>query len=168
MTYLSNSRRNFLKTLSTSTLVSATSLPVLATSFNENQVDPEPLSENQQESNIVQEKHPDLYDGPHSPLFNTITFNGNKSLSSLTGSNVSNEMTEASRSAPRGNGTAWGVPFKMAGKILHLKNEIVTIDVMPFSSKWLVFLHTSDRLPLAQNEDGFYDKPFKGIGHLNE
>lgn len=168
MTYLSKSRRNFIKTLSTSTLLSATSLPVLASSQDENQVDSKPLSEDLQKSDAIQEKNSDLYDGPQSPLFNPIAFNGNKALSILTGSDVSNEMAEAAGSAPRGNGTAWGVPFKMAGKVLHLKNETITIEVTPFSGRWLVFLHASDHIPLAQNEHGFYDVPFKGRGHLNE
>ncbi|NOY97510.1 MAG: CehA/McbA family metallohydrolase [Chlorobi bacterium] len=168
MTYLSRSRRNFIKTLSTSTLLPASFVPVLAASPDENQVAHKSLSGNQQVSGKTQRKNTDLYDGPHSPLFNPITINGNKALSNLTGPDVSNEMAKAVVSAPKGKGTAWGIPFKMASKVLYLKNEIVNIEVAPFSSKWLIFLHTSDHIPLVQNDDGFYKKPFEGIGYLNE
>jgi hypothetical protein len=77
-------------------------------------------------------------------------------------------MAEALGSAPTGDGTAWGIPFRIDSKILHLKNEAVNINVTPFSGNWIVFLHASDRQPLTRNKDGFFKQPFKGIGHLNE
>ena len=83
-------------------------------------------------------------------------------------SDISEEMLKAIEFAPKGTGTAWGIPFNITSKVLHLKNEVVNIEVKPFSSKWLTFLHTSDQLPPVQKEDGFYERPFKGIGQLNE
>jgi len=168
MTYLSKSRRNFLKTLSTSTLLSTSAIPVLATTLDENREDYKPSANDKEETDILQERSTELYDGPQSPLFNTISINGNISVSNLTDSIVSNRMTEAASAAPNGNGIAWGIPFTIGSKVLHLKNEVININVAPFSGKWLVFLHTSDQITLPQNDEGLYEKPFKGNGHLGE
>jgi len=168
MTYLPNSRRNFLKTISTSTLLSTTSVPVFAASFDEEQGDQNTLKKDNKDLKITLKRQTDLYDGPQSPLFDTITFAGNKTFSDLKKSNVTGEMAKAIESAPKGKGTAWGIPFNIDSKVLFLKNEVINIEVTPFSSKWLVFMHTSDHLPLTKDTDGFFKKPFKGIGHLNE
>jgi hypothetical protein len=107
-------------------------------------------------------------DGPSSALFSPIPMKGNKALSQLTNSMVSERMVAAIEEAPVGPGTAWGIPFDIAETITFLKDEAVSIQVESFSAKWLVFLHTSDRMDQLKNKDGFYDTPFKGVGYLNE
>lgn len=168
MTFLPKSRRNFLKTLSTSTLISATSLPAMASSFDESQGDQNHVTDDIRGSDILEGRQTNLYDGPKSPLFNPVKISGNKLFASIASSDISNEMVKAMKFAPRENGTAWGIPFSLSNKILHLKKDIVSIEVSPFSGKWLTFLHTSDQLPPVQKEDGFYEGSFKGIGQLNE
>ena len=168
MTYLSNSRRNFLKTLSTSTLLSTATVPVFASSIKGEQADVSIPDKNVQKTDTSLDIKADLFDGPASPLFKVLTLNGNKSFSSLTKTDISDEMLEAISSAPKGKGTSWGIPFDIGPEILYLKNEQVNLQVSPFSAGWLVFLHTSDHMPLQKDDNGFFRKPFKGIGHLND
>jgi len=168
MTYLSNSRRNFLKTLSTSTLLSTTSVPVFASSLKEDNLSDSSSSNDLLNAVSSMEGGVNLFDGPSSPLFSAIPISGNKSLKGLTASDVSDEMAGSVDSAPVGSSTSWGIPFNIGTKILFLKNEKVNVEVPPFACKWLVFLHTSDRMLLKRDNSGFFEKPFKGIGHLND
>jgi len=167
MTYLGNSRRNFLKTLTTSTLLSTTSVSTFATVAVDEK-------KNKNEKNAIVESTknqievPALYDGPTSPLFEPIIIRGNRTFSNITSAPVSENMASAVTSAPRGNGVAWGIPFDIPERIIYLKDESYKLDINPFSDQWLIFLHTSDHYVLNQSEDGFYEKPFKGIGLLNE
>ncbi len=168
MTFLPKSRRNFIKTLSTTTLLSTTSIPVVGGSLDDEHPDQQSTHDDTSEATFPNSDPTKLYDGPESPLFNTISFNGNKSLASLSSTDVSEHMAEAVEHAPKGAGTGWGIPLNIPNKVLHLKKDIVKVDVTPFKGKWITFLHTSDQLPPAQSEDGFYEAPFKGIGQLNE
>jgi len=169
MTYKPNSRRNFLKTISTSTLLTTTTVPALATSIKDEESEINTKKYVEKESTPTKEGNTmDMYDGPQSPLFHPVGFTGNRILASLKSPDVSTEMAEAAALAPGGKGIAWGIPFNIDSKVLLLKNEKTTLDLEPFSGKWLVFLQTSDRMPLANDKDGFFKKPFKGIGQLNE
>jgi hypothetical protein len=168
MTYSPNSRRNFLKTISTSTILTTTSVPAFATSLKNQEVEAHMIKNDEKDIGAAKSSTMDMYDGPPSPLFHPVGFTGNRTLASLKSPDVSNEMAEAAASAPGGIGTAWGIPFNIESKVLFIKNEKITIDLEPFSTRWLVFLQTSDRMPLDRDKDGFFEKPFKGIGHLNE
>jgi len=168
MTYLPNSRRNFLKTLTTSTLISTTSVPTFASVIDETNKKSDVRKMEVDKSVSTSDGNPSLYDGPGSPLFNTLAFEGNLNIVNLTRDRVSERMSEAANSAPRGKGTAWGIPFLISGNIVYLKNDTYQVKINPFTGKWLVFLHTADLHPLIRSEDGFYEKPFTGIGHLNE
>jgi hypothetical protein len=169
MTYLPNSRRNFLKVLSTSTLLSTTSVPVFASTPKDEQTYESGSGKNKQKEGSLKEVKENLYDGPPSPLFNPVKImGGNKSLSELTEPDVSGEMINTIHSAPEGQSTSWGIPFDIGPEILWLKSEDVAIQVSPFSGRWLVFLHTSDHMPLQKDSGGFFRKPFNGIGHLND
>jgi len=171
MTYNPSSRRNFLKTLSTSTILTTTAVPALAASVQDTSADKKIKKDRKDKKNkrITSLKpSPKFEDGPPSPLFEVVSFIGNRSASDLNVGEISQEMKNAGEAAPIGQTTSWGIPFKIESKILFLKDEEVNIQFTPFSSKWLVFLHTSDRQPLKKDENGLYEKPFKGIGHLNE
>ncbi|MCK4967057.1 hypothetical protein KAS50_08495, partial [bacterium] len=77
-------------------------------------------------------------------------------------------MADVVKYAPGGESTAWGIPFHIAEKIVFIKDAAVSVKVKHLKANWLVFLHTSDIMDMEQNEHGFYNTPFKGIGQLNE
>ena len=165
MTYLGNSRRNFLKTLTTTALISTSSLSGFANIVGKKKEGR--FSENRG-SDIAQDDLPQLYDGPGSPLFEPLDITGNLDISKIDLSVVSEEMAEAIKSAPTGNSLAWGIPFDINEKIIYLKNEPFKLNITPRLGNWIIFLHTADRQDLKRSTDGFYEKPFRGIGLLNE
>jgi len=167
MTYLGKSRRNFLKTITTTTFLSAT--PIAPFAIGDSNDTAGSSSEKESlGSESIQNDLPGLYDGPESPMFQSLHVEGNKLLSQIDKSIVSGEMAEAIGSAPTGTGVAWGIPFQITDKVIYLKSEVYQVNVNPFTGQWLVFLHTSDRGQLKQNDHGFYEKPFRGTGLLNE
>jgi hypothetical protein len=166
MTYFKNTRRDFIKGLTVTSVLSATSIPVIARSFEENEAGslakggfPGSLADND-------ENRPVLYDGPRSPLFDTIPFEGNTSFSSLPES-VSEGMAKAADLAPVGEGTAWGIPFQIPGNPVLVKDNSFALEIKPVQANYLVFLHTSDFIEL-RDEQGAYKKPFMGRGQLND
>jgi len=167
MTYLGKSRRNFLKAITTTTLISGSSLSVVA-----NIVDGSKGSVNSaidpKESGTLQNDMQKFCDGPSSPHFESLKITGNLELSKIDASAVSGRMAEATPTAPVGNMVAWGIPFHVGEKIIYLKNEPFTLNIDPCSANWIVFLHTSDQQILKTNADGFYESPFRGIGMLND
>lgn len=162
MTYLGKSRRNFLKAITTTTFLSAT--PIVSFAAGENK----DTAGSPSEKESVQNDMPGLYDGPESPLFQSLQVVGNKLLSQIDDSVVSGDMARAIGYAPAGNGVAWGIPFHITDKVVFLKSEVYQVNVNPFAGRWLVFLHTTDHGQLKQNDHGFYEKPFRGMGLLNE
>lgn len=167
MTFPLNSRRNFLKTLSSSTLLSTAPVPALALSTGRKRP-ANPSAKERSGVSAEAEELQKLFDGPASPLFQPVIIQGNKTFSDIERTEISEEMKESIQTAHTGEGTAWGIPFQIDSQVLYLLDETVHRKVSPFTGRWLVFLHTSDRKALKRNADGFYEKPFKGIGHLNE
>jgi hypothetical protein len=107
-----------------------------------------------------------LNDGPASPLFTPVPLKGNCSLQDVHSKDISNEMSQAIGFAPYGSITCWGIPFKIGEVVILLDREqMVAID--PVKARWLVFLHTSDLLPLNAGPGGFIS-PMRGEGRLNE
>jgi len=167
MTDFKNTRRDFLKLISTSAILP--SLPVIALSRDHISTINMEHDENTGDQIMDKTKSGNgWYDGPSSSLFSPIKLKGNKTLLKLNASSVSERMRTASKEAPVGPGIAWGIPFNIARSIIFLQDKSVAIPVEPFSAKWVVFLHTSDRMDQPQNSDGLYDSPFKGVGYLNE
>ena len=126
MTYIENSRRIFLKTLTTTALIAPSSLPVFASIVggkNKNSI-----SENT-ESDVSQNDLPLYYDGPASPLFEPLDITGNFDISKIDLSLVSGKMAEAIKSAPIGNSVAWGIPFNIREQIIYLKNEPFKLNI---------------------------------------
>jgi hypothetical protein len=166
MTYNKNSRRDFLKTVTTTSVLSAASIPVIAASIsgntsNSGQVEATGLS------HCNANARPDLYDGPPSPFFETIPFKGNGAFTSLKGS-LTEGMVDAVKHAPVGSGTAWGIPFHIPEDPILIKDAAFLLQFAPLQAKWLVFLHTSDSIELKNKEFGILRKPYKGLGQLNE
>jgi len=107
-------------------------------------------------------------DGPCSESFNPIFIEGNRSLRELAEPMVSVKMVEMLPKAGSESRIAWGIPFAMNEKIVFIKDDPVSVNVQPFKTKWLIFLHTSDVAELVQDPNGLYKPPFKGEGMLGE
>lgn len=165
MTYHENSRRNFLKTLTTTALISTSSISGLAEIVSKKEEGN--ISENRG-SDMVQGGLPRLCDGPSSPFFDPLDIAGNLDISKIDSSVVSGRMAEAVKSAPTGNSVVWGIPFSINEQIIYLQNEPFKVNINPHLGNWIIFLHTSDKQDLKKSADGFYEKPFRGIGMLNE
>lgn len=165
MTYQGNSRRNFLKTLTTTALVAPSSLSVLANLTDQNEkniTSGEASAENIPNNVSVTE------DGPASSLFEPLDIEGNFDRAEGIKDRISVNMAEALQSAPQGKSVAWGIPFNINQRIIYLKNEPFTLKTKPLHGNWIIFMHTSDKIDLKRNADGFYEKPLKGIGQLND
>ncbi len=109
---------------------------------------------------------PSVKDGPSSTLFTPISLKGNTSLSDLPNSGISDEMVAVCEHAPSGSCVCWGIPFEI-GDVLVLKEDAIHVELPPFSARWLVFMHTSDRRQVDPKPDGFYS-PVRGSGQLGE
>ena len=90
------------------------------------------------------QNNPRLFDGPASPHFQAVKIVGNIRRSELREPLVSSEMVEDLRHAPAGDGTAWGIPFRVEERVILAGENDVDERVDPFSAKWIVFLHTAD------------------------
>jgi len=167
MTYLPNSRRDFLKNLTATSVLSATALPVLTGPFGIIEDDHSGSGKVSGSTIIPGNEKPGFYDGPQSPLFKEIMINGNMELSSVTDS-ISQKMADAVGYAPAGHGTVWGIPFHIPEKIIFLKDQPIGLKVTPFSANWLVFLHTSDNINEEPDKESTQEHYFKGVGQLNE
>jgi hypothetical protein len=165
MTYLGSSRRNFLKTLTTTALVSGSSLPAFADIIGKNN---ERSSSEPSGSDIDQNDLPLFSDGPGSPLFEPMDIVGNLDISKINSTLVSGRMAEAIKLAPKGNSVAWGIPFNIPKQVIFLKNETFKLNIKPRLGNWIIFMHTTDRQDLKISADGLYEKPFRGIGLLND
>lgn len=165
MTYTGNSRRNFLKTLTTTALVSGSSLSGLSKIIEE---------KNEGNLTVYSDSHssvPDIQlmsDGPASPLFEPLNMKGNSELSGIDSTLVSVKMAESAKYAPTGKSVSWGIPFNIPEKVILLKDKPFMMDFTPIAGNWIIFMHTADRHDLKRNASGFYEKPFRGIGLLNE
>ena len=165
MTYPGNSRRNFLKTLTTTALVVPSSLTVFADLSSQETNEGFP---GETGSGSVQSDRPGHFDGPGSPLFEPLDIAGNLDLSAISAPAVSDIMAKSIKSAPRGKSVAWGIPFMINERIICLKKEPFSLKITPHSGKWIVFMHTSDKQELKKNSHGLYEKPLRGIGQLND
>ena len=82
MTYINHSRRNFLKGLTATSVLSSTAIPALAAPIVVNELGcARPRTSPGSES--ANENERALFDGPHSPMFKIVPFNGNTEFSGL-------------------------------------------------------------------------------------
>ncbi len=112
--------------------------------------------------------YPEFADGPRSPHFKPLFFQGNVRLEKLAPPSISEGMKENTAHAPQGEVTSWGIPFRVEKKVVLLKEKPISLEVQPFKAKWLVFLHTTDIKEFEPDESGFFPPPFKGAGLLGE
>jgi len=106
------------------------------------------------------------HDGPASPLFDALPFDGNASFKAVARAECSPEMRASAIGAPKGSCTGWGIPFEVK-KPLLAKSDPVSVAVGPVKARWLVFLHTTDVEPLEWNQDGFVGST-PGQGRLGQ
>jgi hypothetical protein len=97
-----------------------------------------------------------IIDGKSSPLFRPITFKGNVTVAGLAEAGVSFPPGKV----PQGSCVCWGIPLEVTNPIL-IKDEPVAVSLDAFKSRWLVFMHTADFIPMSAD-------PFKGAGQLGE
>ena len=109
---------------------------------------------------------PESRDGPTISQFKPLTLRGNVSLNGMAKAGVSKEMSEAVGKAPSGNCVGWGIPFKI-GKVVVVKDNPISVKVGQVRAQWLVFVHTSDIIPLKANRQGFFPVN-RGPGRLGE
>ena len=109
---------------------------------------------------------PTTKDGPISPAFKPLSFQGAVSFSQLAAAGLSPELTAAIEHAPVGDTVAWGIPFQIGNAVL-IKEQPVTVDLAPTTAPWLIFLHTSDVRPLNPGPGGIIS-PMRGAGQLGE
>jgi hypothetical protein len=107
-----------------------------------------------------------IKDGPATKLFSPVSFKGNIKLKDLPGSGVSGEMIEALECAPIDECISWGIPFKIDGVVL-IKDKEINLNIDKLKTEWLVFMHTTDVMPIEENEYGFISST-KGYGRLGE
>ena len=91
---MKNSRRDFLKGLTATSVLSATSVPLIATSVPMREADVGEEERNAEFSPGTENIRPAMYDGPESPLFKPLPFEGNTAFSSLKES-LSDGLAEA-------------------------------------------------------------------------
>ena len=109
---------------------------------------------------------PQTIDGPATPLFRAVPLDTRDTISSLRAGKVSEEMRSCLSSAPQGSCVCRGIPFD-AERIAVAVDAPVTVSLPGLSARWLVFLHTTDIVPLEPNEHGLIS-PMKGEGRLME
>ncbi len=109
---------------------------------------------------------PSVQDGPSSDRFTPLPFTGNMALSQLAELGISEEMAAALEHAPGGACVCWGIPFEI-GDVAAVAQEPLTVDLDPTLAGWLVFMHASDRRPVASISDEFIS-PMRGEGQLGE
>jgi hypothetical protein len=107
-----------------------------------------------------------IQDGPRSPHFTPLALKGNAVLPDLAGISLSERMAAAREQAPRGSGVSWGIPFEI-GEVIALQDQSVSVPLDPTTTRWLVFIHVTDDLPLETNPHGFIS-PMRGRGRLAE
>lgn len=108
----------------------------------------------------------DVKDGPASPRFTTLALHGDTTIKTLGEQGVSKEMSEVLDQAPEGSCVSWGIPFEI-GQVVLLKDRSVSVVLEAVRTQWLLFLHTSDWMPMKPNEHGIIQAG-SGPGHLGE
>ena len=105
-------------------------------------------------------------DGPSSPRFRPILFQGNIELADLPESGISELMAKNLQHAPFGDCICWGIPFNIDHPIL-LASKPVTIEMEPFQTQWIIFMHTADISPDNRNPENLLS-PLRDDGPMGK
>jgi hypothetical protein len=109
---------------------------------------------------------PGTRDGPQSTSFSSLPLQGNIPISELVNVGITNEMSASLEHAPSGACISWGIPFEIED-VVALTDQVISVELTPLVSQWLVFVHTSDLCPLEAGPNGFIS-PMRGEGRLGE
>jgi hypothetical protein len=109
---------------------------------------------------------PPIVDGPVSSRFHSLPLGSGISLADVAASGISAEMAAAITHAPEGACVCWGIPFEI-GPAIVLRDQPVELALPRTTTRWLVFLHTSDTRPLEANPGGIIPAS-PGRGRLGE
>lgn len=107
-----------------------------------------------------------IKDSPATDLFSPLALKGNISVERLARRGISEEMVSALEHIPKGSSICWGISFQINRPVL-IRDEPVQLKLKPVKAQWLVFLHTSDRIPSKTNKHGFIS-PMQGEDQLGE
>jgi hypothetical protein len=107
---------------------------------------------------------PQLIDGPSTSLFRPVRLHSGETLASLREGRISTEMLARLPAAPQGACVCRGIPFETDGIVVSA-DAPVTVPLDGVTGRWIVFLHTSDVVPLTANAQGFF-APMRGEGQL--
>ena len=91
---------------------------------------------------------------------------GSRAPGLLPGDLVSQELAGAAPQAPSGACVYHGIPFRVRRPAVVSRTP-VTLRCRAVRATWLVFLHTSDTVPLDRDVSGFI-RASTGHGHLGE
>ncbi len=112
---------------------------------------------------------PRIKDGPCSSGFAPLAIKGNKTLSGLSKEALSQEMKEALEHAACGSCVSWGIPFQIEEVVLLKEKEApFSIELAPLNTEWLVFMHTSDIIPLEIDANKLSISSLGGEGQLGQ
>jgi hypothetical protein len=109
---------------------------------------------------------PGVSDGACSPLFVPIPLPGNAVLRELDGPDLSQTLRSRAGSAPEGQCTCWGMPFRV-DRVALVWRESLTLRWPGVSAAWLVCMHTTDIESEPANPQGFH-AAWRGTGRLGE
>jgi hypothetical protein len=84
-----------------------------------------------------------IVDGPVSPLFRPVKYQGNASSDTLIEAGISEQMAKAIPFAPSGRCVGWGIPFD-SNHLVVARDQPVEIEFAPLRTRWLTISHTAD------------------------
>ena len=104
---------------------------------------------------------------PASPRFRVVPFDGNARFDDLAQNGFSAPLRELVSTATCGDFVDRGIPFQVGNRLAVARDQPLTIPLNGLSSRWLVFVHTTDHKDMPVNKNGFMT-PMKGRVFLNE
>lgn len=109
---------------------------------------------------------PAIADGPRSSLFDVVLLKTGLPASKVKAPLVSDAMAKAvARHAPSGDCVGWGIPFRVNRPIV-IDRKPVDVRIKPFKAPWIIFMHTSDALPVSATKDARGE--WRGWGRMAE
>jgi hypothetical protein len=109
---------------------------------------------------------PSFIDGPSTRKFTPLILQGNTTLQQLSNLPISAPMRDALPNAPTGQCVGWGIPFSI-DSVVALHDRVIDMPFEAVTSRWLVFLHTSDSRPVNPSKGRFIPAS-SGRGRLAE
>lgn len=110
---------------------------------------------------------PSQGDGPSSSRFTPHAIQGDPALPLAEAAGLVSGATAILLRRLQGGCISWGIPFSV-NRVVIVKDRPVIVPLRQLKTKWLVFLHASEELPLKYGADGFLKSSSTGPGQLGE